>query len=108
MLRLWDVQRGAPIGKPFLGDERGVKSVAFSPDGTLLVSVGVSGTVRFWPAPKTWPDVLCAKLAHNLSHKEWREHVSSTIDYIPQCKALPIPPDEPSELKTHTAGSEVR
>ncbi len=48
-IRLWDLQMGAQIGKPFTGHRRVVLSVAFSPDGKHIVSgsgktPSVSGT----------------------------------------------------------------
>ena len=34
-----------------------------------------------------------------MSRKEWREWVSSEIDYIEQCPGLPIPPNESISIK---------
>lgn len=111
----WEAATGKLIGEPLTENNNGrskvvvaLKSVVFSPNGSLIVAGGEDSVLRFWPAPKTWPDVLCAKLARNLSHKEWREHVSSAIEYIPQCAGLPIPPDEPSGSPVHIDGSEVK
>ena len=55
-----------------------------------------------WPAPKAWPDELCAKLTRNMSRKEWREWVSPDIDYVKQCPDLPIPPDTPESTGTRS------
>jgi hypothetical protein len=48
---------------------------------------------RVWPGPAAWPDLLCAKLTTNMSHKQWDEWVSPDIDYIQVCPDLPIAPD---------------
>jgi hypothetical protein len=74
-----------------------VKAVAFSSNGTRLVSGSGDGTLRLWDAPKVWPDLLCAKLTYNMSRKEWREQVSPDIEYLEQCTGLPILPDTPAE-----------
>ncbi|WP_278249291.1 WD40 repeat domain-containing protein [Azotobacter chroococcum] len=78
------------------GHEGGVTSVSFNPDGTRIVSGSYDKTLRLWPAPKTWPDLLCAKLIRNMSRQEWRDWVSPEIDYECQCPGLPIPPDDPA------------
>jgi hypothetical protein len=55
----------------------------------------MDNTLRLWPAPKIWPNLLCAKITRNMTRKEWREHVSPDIPYTCQCPGLPIPPDNP-------------
>jgi WD40 repeat protein len=97
-LWIWDMQTRQPIGKPILGQGGGwVKSVAYSPDGAKLAVAYDYNNVVVWPGPKVWPDLLCAKLSLNMTRKEWREHVSTDIEYIPQCPDLPIPSDEPEQ-----------
>ena len=68
-------------------------SVAFSPDGRRIASGSGDNTVRLWPGPAAWPDLLCDKLTANMSHKQWRDWVSPDIPYITQCPGLPIAPD---------------
>ena len=46
---------------------------------------------RFWPIPFK-PDV-CDELTANMSRQQWREWVSTNIDYIVLCPQLPVPPD---------------
>ncbi len=92
-VRLWDAVTGQPVGPPLTGHTGQVESVAFSPDGTRIVSGSGDNTLRLWP---TYPDpasAMCAKLATNMSHKQWREWVSPDIDYIKVCPELPIAPD---------------
>jgi hypothetical protein len=49
--------------------------------------------VRRW---RTYPDpasAMCARLAINMSHKQWRDWVSPDIDYIKACPDLAAAPD---------------
>jgi hypothetical protein len=47
--------------------------------------------VRLWLAYPDAAAALCAKLATNMSHQQWRDWVSPDIDYIEACPGLPIP-----------------
>ena len=49
-LRVWDAGTGAPVGAPPPGDTGRVLRVAFSPDGTRIVSDNSDDTLRLWDA----------------------------------------------------------
>ena len=53
--RLWDAATGQPLGPPMKNDGR-IVSVAFSPDGTKLVTASNDNTARLSPVPRSLPD----------------------------------------------------
>jgi WD40 repeat protein len=92
-VRLWDAGAGQQIGAPLTGHTGHVRSVAFSPDGHRIVSGSTDDTLRLWPGPAAWPDLLCDKLAANMSHKQWHDWVSPDIPYIAVCPGLRVAPN---------------
>ena len=91
-VRVWNPDTGQEIGDPLKGHTYGVLGVAFSPDGHRLATGSADGTIRLWPGFAS-PDMLCAKLTANMSHQQWRDWVSTDIDYITLCPDLPVAPD---------------
>jgi WD40 repeat protein len=73
---------GQSIGDPLSGHTGKVTSVAFSP-GHRLATASWDKTVRLWPGPVDLPQMLCDKLATNMSHQQWRDWVSPDIDHTP-------------------------
>jgi WD40 repeat protein len=98
--RLWDAIAVRPLGEPMNSHamDRSPTGVVFSPDGQSIVSTGADSSRRLWPPPalSAWPRLVCAKLAQNMSHQQWRDWVSPDIPYTTVCPDLPIPPDSPS------------
>jgi WD40 repeat protein len=93
-LRFWDAASGEPRGvvrgEVASGETAAFTSIAFAPDGRTLFSATNTGELRAWDAPPAWIDRVCAKLAVNLSHAEWRRLVGD-VDYVAPCPGLPVP-----------------
>src|SRR5690606_19818497 len=52
--RLWDAQRGAPLGEP-LRHDAAVAAVAFSPQGDRVLTGSYDGAARLWDAHRGAP-----------------------------------------------------
>ena len=55
-----------------------------------MASDSADETVRLWPAGAS-REMLCARLAANMSHRQGRDWVCPDIGYITTCAGLPIP-----------------
>jgi WD40 repeat protein len=45
---MWDAKNGQPIGTPMRGHEGAVTKLAFTPDGTRIVTSSYDRTLRLW------------------------------------------------------------
>ena len=94
-VRLWnltDAMHPGPLGQPLRGHTNALTSVALSPNGHTLASGSTDHTVRLWPTPlDATVATLCSKLTSDISHHDWHDWVSSSIDYITLCPNLPPP-----------------
>src|SRR6185312_3251827 len=70
-------------GPPHRSHRRGARG-AFRADGLRLASDSADETVRLWPAGAS-REMLCARLAANMSHRQGRDWVSPHIGYITNC-----------------------
>ena len=94
-VRLWnltDAMHPGPLGQPLRGHTNALTSVALSPNGHTLASGSTDHTVRLWPTPlDATVATLCSKLTSDISHRDWHDWISSSIDYITLCPNLPPP-----------------
>jgi WD40 repeat protein len=96
VIRVWDAENHIAIGD-ITGGTTKADIVAISDDNSLIVSNNLSierggdTSVQpgFWPGPAAWSDLLCAKLAENMSDEDWSEWIGTEIPYTPVCANLP-------------------
>jgi WD40 repeat protein len=95
-IRVWDAENHTAIGD-ITGGTSQADVIAISDDNSLIVSNNLSidrGGDTFkepgiWPGPAAWPDLLCDKLAENMSDEDWSEWIGTEIPYTPACPDLP-------------------
>jgi WD40 repeat protein len=84
---LVDVGNRKPLGD--LNQIWPVFGVAFSPDGSLLASVG-GYSVTLWSADaQSWRRLACSVVNRNLSRSEWREVTGASVSFRLVCPDLP-------------------
>jgi len=68
MIRIWDAETGAAVGKPLEGHTKSVSSVAYSPDGQHIVSGSLDQTTHVWESFLCEPPSSCNPMhAHLLA-----------------------------------------
>jgi WD40 repeat protein len=96
-VRLWDARSGRPMSKPLAAHDAEVVAVVPLDDGSGFVSTASASFTRSWPTqPQSWHKLMCEKLDSNPSRKQWREWVSTQVDYRCVCPSLAIAADGPS------------
>ena len=69
----------------------GYGSLAFTPDGSKLLTGCMSGMIRIYPTDlNDFIDTFCDKLSRNMSYSEWNQFVDIDISYEYSCPKLPI------------------
>jgi WD40 repeat protein len=91
-VRLVNADTGLALADPFTGHTDWVWGVAFNPDGSRVASASADTTIRLWPTEAS-PNLLCAKLTANMSHRQWRDRVSPDVAYTTVCPGLPVTSD---------------
>lgn len=89
--RLWftDSFNKQPI--VFSDHDDWVWSLAFTPDGSKLLTGSMSGLIRIYPTDlNDFIDTFCDKLSRNMSYSEWNQFVDIDISYEYSCPKLPI------------------
>jgi WD40 repeat protein len=88
--RFWEAGSMKMIGEPLRLHEYKVERVTFCDEGRRIFSVDANKIVKSWPAPVGWVDELSSRINRNMTDKEWKERVSSELDYFKQSRQLPI------------------
>ncbi|GAA3163163.1 hypothetical protein GCM10010466_62640 [Planomonospora alba] len=71
-VQLWDASVPRKLGPAITGGPRDAVTLAFSADGSTLITVGTRGTLREYPVdPERLAGVLCARAGRTLTEAEW-------------------------------------
>ncbi|MET9210571.1 MULTISPECIES: TIR domain-containing protein [unclassified Nocardia] len=97
-LRFWDLADGHAIGEPLQGAPGWIEGVWISADSatvrTMQRDFDDKTTLWTWPGPEAWARLLCDKLPHEMSRRQWSEWVSPDLEYHSVCPELPPHPDD--------------
>jgi WD40 repeat protein len=86
-IRLWDVETHELLGT-LSAQQKGIKSVVFSPQKGALASVGEDDSIIFWDADfADWSIRACRIANRNLTPKEWNTYFG-TSPYRKTCPEL--------------------
>jgi WD40 repeat protein len=96
VIRVWDAENHIAIGD-ITGGTTKPNIIAISDDNSVIVANNLStesgddtaGEPGIWPGPAVWPNLLCDKLAENMSDEDWSEWIGTEIPYTPVCPDLP-------------------
>jgi WD40 repeat protein len=70
-VRLWDASSLRPIGKPIPAADDIWVFAAFSPDGSRIIALDITGRVLTWPATaQAWLDHACAIVGRDFTPQE--------------------------------------
>ncbi len=86
-VQLWDVRSGRRLGGPLPGIGGGPARLAFTANGSALVTLRPDGTGFVWDVrPRSWARRACAIAGRRLTVQEWRDSLHE-ISYSPACAA---------------------
>jgi WD40 repeat protein len=89
-VRLWDVTRDLPLGRPLSTTQGVLESIAVSPQG-LIATAHYDGSIRAWDALllsrdiDAWRARICPLVGGGLTREEWRA-LAPAAAYRPQCR----------------------
>ena len=75
-IALWDAATGRGVGLPFVAHDDFTTSVAFSPDGSALYSLGAGTLLRTDMRSTTWIELACERVNRSLTQDEWAVFLS--------------------------------
>ncbi|MER5419437.1 serine/threonine-protein kinase [Streptosporangium roseum] len=82
---LWDIATGRRLGQPIVAHTGDLQSLAFTADGSRLVTVDSAGTLAEQPVdPERVAHAVCERAGRTLSPEEWRAYLAD-VPYRDVC-----------------------